>query len=286
MIENRARAAIHRGLPPKPGPGWGTRYSISGGADPQYVVSILYIVVLYTTLHDILGLYRLDTTSCTVGQQVTTIYWAPLYPVEAPIFGTIYSGVGHCRPLLPIKTTSRSQTSIDHYILCSGSTTYSCTLYLVSYSIFLLLFILYLVVLRIFRPSPLRAYCILCTRMSILLHLVETLYLVSMSTITTISCQQPYLAPSAFGAHSMHNCRPATAQHTTWLTACNPCRPTRLRFSHSFRSTYTTTLADPEKRHLAHFGISCIQTRTSTTISCTSPPGITSVQLAQHTILW
>ena len=140
--------------------------------------------------------------------------------------------------------------------------------------------------LRIFCPSPLRAYSILCTRTSILLHLAEILHLVSATLCPTISCQPLHLAPSAFDARSMHNRRPATAQRTAPSTVCNLLRPARFALSRSFGSICNSTLADPYSPHLVHLGISCIQTGTSTTISCAAPPHLTSVQLAQPTILW
>lgn len=206
---------------------------------------------------------------------------------KAPIFGTIYSGVGHCSALLhhlvgkPLSTTRCSAPYLLH-------TPTSYILYLILIIIYILYYILWL--LRIFRPSPLRLYSILYVHISIS----------TTSWVYTISCTYIYYyhyilstaLPRPFGLRRPQYAQrhPATAynttQSTTRLTACNPRRPARLRFSRSFRSTCKCILADPEKRHLAHFGISCIQTHTSTTISCTIPPTLKSVQLAQPTILW
>ena len=142
MIEKTRRTAIYRGLPPKPGPGWGTRCRAMSTIDPQYVVFILYIVWIYTVLHYILGLGRLGTICCTTVYLPTTIYRMLLYLVElcttqSPYKNRcIYQSYGISRTFRPNPRYSVSP-SLPRFSNISYpsrdipvSTTISCALYL------------------------------------------------------------------------------------------------------------------------------------------------------------
>ena len=201
--------SIESGYPDRPpaktGPGVGTRCRARSALDILHLVSILYIVpfwvyyplYLVSILH-IGGQYRrtilhlVGTTSCIKPR------YSVLYIVS--------------QPLVRALPGYRSQTSIDHYMLCSMSTTYSLTLYLVSYSIFLLLFILYIVVLRIFRPSP----------PSLLLYLVCTDIYTTTSWVYTRYCTYVYYyhyilstaLPRPFGLRHPHTAQ-LSSSHST-----------------------------------------------------------------------
>lgn len=211
MSSNRARAAIYRPLPPKPGPGWGTKSCIDRPFDPLDLVSIylstIYSIVLYgLILYLGSALHIVSAYMCTTLHIVPTISW---------VFRTFRPQYIGFRPFFCAFPISRGFFS---------SSTRSCALYLLHTPIHYILYI-YLVIilywyyilwwLRIFRPSPLRPSYILYTRMSISTISRSTTISCTWSLYTTISCPPHPFAPRL---HILHKPGPEHYAHNTAST--------------------------------------------------------------------